>query len=179
MNRVTYQGLTFKPYITNDKIQARVADLAQEVARDYRGKNPLLICVLNGAFPFASDVFMNLGIDAEITFIRYKSYAGTASTGKIQEVYGLQEDIKGRSVIVIEDIVDTGRTIKHLVSDLEKRGPADIKVATLLFKPDVCQEGIRPDYVGFAIPQDFIIGYGLDIDEQARNLRDIWVKCDE
>lgn len=179
MKSVTYQGLTFQPYIEADKIKARINEIARDVERDCKGTNPLFICVLNGAFPFAADLFRAVDMDAEITFIRLKSYEGTGSTGTVKEVIGLQEDIQGRTVVVVEDIVDTGRTIKRLLNDLKSKNPAQVKVATLLYKPDANIEQVRPDYVGFEIPTKFIIGFGLDIDGQARNLPDIWVKTDE
>jgi hypoxanthine phosphoribosyltransferase len=123
---------------------------------------------------FASDLFKAIDIDAEITFIRLKSYEGTSTTGKIKEVMGLCEDITGRDIIVVEDIVDTGTTIVNLIDDLKKQGAASIKVATLLFKPESIQYDYKPDYVGFPIPTKFIIGYGLDLDGLARNLPDIY-----
>lgn len=168
--------MTFVPYLESEKIKARVAELGAQITEDCRGKRPLFICVLNGAFAFASDLFRAVDLpDAEITFIRLKSYEGTSSTGKVKEVIGLNEDLKDRSVVVIEDIVDTGKTIERLVCDLKSKGPSEVKVASLLFKPDSLQGNVVPDYVGFNIPSDFIIGYGLDLDGLARNLPDIWV----
>lgn len=178
MGQVTYNGLKFTPFITKDEIQARVADIAARISEEYRDKRPLLICVLTGAFPFAADLFRELSIDAEITFIRLKSYEGTATTGKVKEVMGLTENIKDRDIIIIEDIIDTGKTMVKLVDDLKSRGTASIKVATLLFKPQSLQYHIEPDYVGFEIPSRFIIGYGLDLDGYARNLKDIYSVCD-
>lgn len=175
MNQVTYKGLSFKPFLPEEQIQKRVCEIAGEISCEYAGKVPLLICVLNGAFPFASDIFRSLSIDAEITFIRLKSYSGTESTGQVKEIAGLSEDIAGRDVIVIEDIIDTGRTMAKLLEDLHGKKPASLKVATQLHKPEVCTSDIVPDYIGFNIPPAFIIGYGLDIDGLARNLRDIWV----
>ncbi len=180
MKKVTYKGLTFVPYLESDKIQARVKELGEQITRDCDGQRPLFLCVLNGAFPFASDLFRSVQLpDAEISFIRLKSYEGTSSTGVVKQVLGLNEDIEGRTVIIIEDIVDTGKTISNLVKDLKAKNPADVKIATLLFKPQSLQAEVDPDYVGFEIPSDFIIGYGLDIDGLARNLPDIWVISDE
>ena len=176
MKQVTYNGLTFVPYIEKEKIAERVSEIASEIKKDtHEGAVPLFICVLNGAFPFASDLFRAVDTDAEITFIRLKSYEGTGTTGVVKQVMGLSENIEGRRVIIVEDIIDTGTTIKRLVDDLQKMNPADIKIATLLFKPDSVQCEVKPDYVGFPIPSKFIIGYGLDLDGMARNLPDIYV----
>jgi len=175
MKDVVYNGLTFEPYITREKIQNRIEELAKEITAEFEGKNPLFLCVLNGAFPFASELFLNVETDAEITFVRLKSYEGTSTTGTVKEMMGLTEDITGRPVIVVEDIVDTGNTIKKLVDRLMEKKPAQVKIATLLFKPESLQCDVRPDYVGFAIPPKFIIGYGLDLDGMARNLKGIYV----
>lgn len=175
MKQKVYQGMTFVPYIENQTIMKRVDDIAAEISQRYKDKKPLVVCVLNGAFPFAADLFRRLDIDAEITFIRLKSYEGTSSTGVVREVLGLGADIKDRDIILVEDIVDTGHTIVNLVEKVKALGPASIAVATLLFKPEALQHDFTPDYVGFNIPKKFIIGYGLDIDGLARNLPDIYV----
>ena len=175
MRQVTYKGLSFVPYIENARIQARIKELASQIKTDCGGKRPLFICVLNGAFPFASDLFRAFDDDAEIAFIRLKSYEGTGSTGRVREMFGLTEAIEGRTVIVVEDIVDTGNTIDKLLRDLKEKNPAEVKVATLLFKPQSLKLPVSPDYVGFEIPSSFIIGYGLDLDGLARNLPDIWI----
>jgi len=176
MKQVTYEGLTFEPYILRETIDARVRELGKDIMRDCADTKPLFICVLNGAFPFASDLFRACeGLDAEIAFIRLRSYDGTGSTGVVKEVLGLTDDIEGRTVIVVEDIVDTGNTIDRLVSDLRAKNPADIKVATLLFKPEALVKPVSPDYVGFSIPKKFIIGFGLDLNGRARNLNDIYI----
>lgn len=179
MRTVTYNGLTFKPYIERPQIDARISQLAKTISQDCQGKLPLIVCVLNGAFPFAADLFRSLDIDAEITFIRLKSYEGTGTTGVVKEVLGLKEDIKDRTVIIVEDIVDTGHTISRLINDLKAKQPADLKVATLLFKPEALECNVTPDYVGFEIPKKFIIGFGLDLDGLGRNLNDIYVLAEQ
>lgn len=175
MNTVTYNGLTFKPFISSEQISARVSAIAADISEKFKGKNPLIVCVLNGAFPFAAELFMDLTIDASIAFVRLQSYCGTESSGAVRQVLGLTESVKGRSVIIVEDIIDTGRTMDCFLKDLAKQEPAEVRVATLLFKPDALQVPLQPDYIGFTIPSKFIIGYGLDLDGQARNLKDIYV----
>ena len=176
MKQVTYEGLTFEPYISHETISARIKELSKDIMRDCADKTPLFVCVLTGAFPFASELFMACEeIDAEIAFIRLKSYDGTGSTGQVKEVLGLNKDIEGRTVIVVEDIVDTGNTISQLIKTLEAQNPEDVKIATLLFKPEALQHDIKPDYVGFSIPKKFIVGYGLDLNGKARNLKDIYI----
>lgn len=176
MEEVTYQGLTFEPYIRREQIAGQVQRLAQEIKRDYDGKNPLFLCVLNGAFIFAADLFRACDMhDAEITFIRFKSYEGMASTGDVKEIMGLKENITGRHIIIVEDIIDSGVTADQLRKELAKRDPASVKMVSLLFKPEALKVGTGPEYVGFEIPSKFILGYGLDLDGLARNLPDIYV----
>lgn len=170
-------GLTFVPYLTEDKIHQEVKRVAAEVREALPvGSSPLLLCVLNGAFMFAADFVRELGLsDAKINFVRYSSYDGTSSTGRVKEILGLNEDIEGRDIIIIEDIVDTGLTACKMIEDLKRRKPASIRFVTLLHKPDSTKTGFVPDHVAFSIPPKFIIGYGLDLDGKARNLRDIYV----
>lgn len=176
MDTVTFQGLEFEPYLTREQIAEQVERVASEIRRDCKSENPIFLCVLNGAFMFAADLFRACRMNhAEITFIRFKSYEGTSSTGKVREIMGLSEDIEGRDVIIIEDIVDTGVTAFQLRQMLLARNPHSVKMATLLFKPESLQLGTPPEYVGFEIPSKFIIGYGLDLDGEARNLSDIYV----
>ena len=176
MKQVTYEGLTFEPYISHDTISARIKELSKDIMRDCAGKTPLFVCVLTGAFPFASELFMNCEeIDAEIEFIRLKSYSGTETTGAVREILGLNKDIEGRTVIIVEDIVDTGKTISKLIEDIHDKNPEQVKIATLLFKPEALEHDIKPDYVGFSIPKKFIVGYGLDLNGKARNLKDIYI----
>lgn len=174
--QITVDGLTFEPYITREEIREQVSRVASEIRKDITGKDPLFICVLNGAFMFAADLIREVGInDAHICFVRYSSYEGTSSTGCVKEIMGLNEDIAGRDVIIIEDIVDTGLTASMMVNDLRKRNPRSIRFATLLHKPESSKTGFKPDYVAFSIPPKFIIGYGLDLDGKVRNLKDIYV----
>jgi hypoxanthine phosphoribosyltransferase len=179
MKQVTYNGLNFVPFIEKEQIAERVKEMAQQIMADCGDCNPLFICVLNGAFAFASDLFRAFEYDAEIAFIRLKSYEGTGTTGTVKQIHGLTEDITNRTVVVIEDIVDTGFTMKRLIEDLKAKNPTQIKIASLLYKPESLQCDVKVDYVGFSIPSKFIIGYGLDLDEQERNLPDIYVLKEE
>ncbi|WP_288349224.1 hypoxanthine phosphoribosyltransferase [uncultured Duncaniella sp.] len=177
MKRKCYQGMNFRPYISNSQIQERIGMLAKSICDEYAERNPLFICVLNGAAPFAVDLFRACeDIDAELTFVRLKSYDGMGSTGVVKQVMGLSENLAGRHIILVEDIIDTGNTMVKLLADLEAHNPASLRIATLLFKPEALQHPeLKPDYVGFEIPKKFIIGYGLDIDGLARNLNDIYI----
>lgn len=175
MEEVTYQGLTFEPYIRREEIAKQIHRLAGEIERDYEGKNALFLCILNGAFIFASDLFRACNLhDAEIAFIRFKSYQGTESTGEVKQLMGLTEDIEGRNILIVEDIIDSGITAAQLRKELAKHNPASVKMVSLLFKPEALTIGEAPNYVGFEIPSKFILGYGLDLDGLARNLPDIY-----
>ena len=180
MEEVTYQGLTFEPYIRREEIAKQVHRLAQEITRDYANENPLFLCVLNGSFIFAADLFRACNIhDAEIVFIRFKSYEGMESTGEVKQVMGFTEGIEGRDVLIVEDIIDSGITAHKLRQELHKHNPKSVKMVSLLFKPEALEVGNAPEYVGFNIPRKFILGYGLDIDGLARNLPDIYVLKEE
>lgn len=175
-NIVNVDGLSFVPYITRDKIATEVARVAGEIRRDLHGASPVFLCVLNGAFIFAADLIREVGInDCKVNFVRYSSYCGTSSTGKVKEIMGLTEDLEGKDVVIVEDIVDTGLTAANMIADIKTRNPRSVRFATLLHKPESSKTGFVPDYVAFCIPPKFIIGYGLDLDGKVRNLPDIYV----
>ena len=174
MSTVTIKGKTFKTFITEAEIKQRVKAVAERMNRDMAGKNPLLLAVLNGSFMFAADLMRDITIPCEISFVKLASYQGTTSTGEIKEVIGLNEDIAGRTVIIVEDIVDTGATMKRMIETLGTRNPESIHICTLLLKPDKLRVPLDIAYTAIEIPNDFILGYGLDYDQQGRNLRDIY-----
>lgn len=174
MNTIKVKDKEFAISIPEERILTEVDRLAARLNRDLEGENPLFLCVLNGSFVFAADLFRRIDIPAEISFVKLASYEGTASTGKVKELVGLAEDITGRTVVVVEDIVDTGRTMQKLVADLKSRGPKAVHVCTLLLKPEKLKVKLDVEYVALEIPNDFIVGYGLDYDGYGRNLRDIY-----
>lgn len=176
-NKVKVNGLSFVPYLTNDKIRTEVSRVASEIRRDLSdARDPIFICVLNGAFMFAADLIREIGInDCKVAFVKYSSYEGTSSTGVVRKLTGLSEDITDKDVVIIEDIVDTGRTAIKMIEDLKKQNPGSVRYATLLYKPEASKTGFKPDYIAFSIPSKFILGYGLDLDGKGRNLKDIYV----
>jgi hypoxanthine phosphoribosyltransferase len=174
MESIQIKDKNFELFIPEDVILNRIAGLAERINEDFEGKKPVFVCVLNGAFMFASDLMKSIEIPCEISFIRLKSYQGTGSEGKVKELYGFEEDIENRHVVIVEDIVDTGLTIKYLVERLKLHNPASVGIAALCFKPEALITGIQPDYTAMEIPNDFIVGYGLDYDGFGRNLRNIY-----
>lgn len=174
---VKYEGMEFAESISANEIQEAVNHVATAINADYAGREPLFVCVLNGAFMYASDLMKRITLPCEITFVRMKSYEGTETTGKVNMLIPLQVDVKGRDVIVIEDIVDTGITMHAFMEELRKMGAKSVELTSMLYKPESLRyEDVKPKYYGLAIPPAFIIGYGLDINEKARNLESIYVK---
>ena len=169
---------TFKTSIPEAEIKKHVKEGADRINHDMEGKNPLLLAVLNGSFIFAADLMRMITIPCEISFVKLASYEGTTSTGKITEVIGINEDLTDRTVIIVEDIVDTGLTMKRMVETLGTRNPASIHICTLLVKPDKLKVDLNIEYAAMSIPNDFIVGYGLDYDQQGRNLPDIYTVVD-
>jgi hypoxanthine phosphoribosyltransferase len=174
MSRVTIKDKTFETSISAAEIQVHVKALAERINHDFEGKNPLFLAVLNGSFIFAADLMRELTIPCEISFVKLASYQGITSTGKVHEVLGINEDLTNRHVVIVEDIVDTGRTMKQMVESLGTRNPASVSICTLFVKPEKLQEHLDIKYAAFSIPNDFIVGYGLDYDQQGRNLKEIY-----
>ena len=174
MSTIQIKDKNFALSIADAEIQAAVRKVADAINRDMEGKDPLFLCVLNGAFMFASDLMKNVNVPCQITFIKLSSYEGLYTTGAVKEIIGLNESVVGRTVVVVEDIVDTGITMERILSSLRAKGASEIRVATFLQKPDALQRDITIDYVAMKIPNDFIVGYGLDYDGYGRNLKDIY-----
>ena len=179
MSMVKIKDKTFQTSISEREIKQRVKELAQRISHDLKGKNPLLLGVLNGSFIFAADLMREMTIPCEISFVKLASYEGTTSTGKVHEVLGINENLTGRDVVIVEDIVDTGRTMKQMVESLGTRNPASVHVCTLFVKPDKLEVKLDIDYAAFSIPNDFIVGYGLDYDQQGRGLKEIYTLVEE
>ena len=174
---VHIHDLSFQLYITPEKIQERVAQLGQEIAQDYKDNPPVFVVVLNGAFIFAADLVRATPLSTTIRFVQLSSYQGLSSTGEIEVVLGLkEEEVTGRPIIIIEDVVDTGNTLSWFKKDLQRMNPQSVKIASLLLKPDALQHPIEVNYLGFSIPTEFVIGYGLDYNEGGRDLAGIYQK---
>lgn len=171
---ITVNGRQFEPYLTVTQIDEQVKRLGAQINKEYEGKRPLFIAILNGSFMFASDLFKELTIDAEICFIKLASYKGTRSTGHVITSIGLDESLKDRHVVIIEDIVDTGKTLNEFLPQLKDQQPASLKIAALLHKPDALVHPLKLDYIGFSVPNKFLLGFGLDYDGLGRNLKEIY-----
>lgn len=174
MNTIQIKDKQFKTFISEASILKEVRRVAGEINADLAGDNPLFISVLNGSFMFTADLMKRLTIPCEISFVKLASYEGTSSTGKVKELVGLNENITGRTVVIVEDIVDTGLTMQRLIETLRAQRPKEIRIATLLLKPDKLKVDLDIRYVAMRIPNDFIVGYGLDYEGLGRNYRDIY-----
>lgn len=178
MERIQVKDKSFGIFIPEDEILKRIREIGQDISREMVGQRPLLLAVLNGSFMFAADLIRAIDLPCEITFVRMSSYEGTSSTGNVKELIGLKEDIEGRTVIIVEDIIDSGLTMKELLGILRGKHPRDLRIASLLVKPDNLKVDLDINYRCFDIPNDFIVGYGLDYDGEGRNLRDIYKVCE-
>ena len=166
--------LSFQLYITAQQIRQRVEQLGQEITKDYAGKKPVFLSILNGSFVFMADLVRSVNLQCETTFIKLSSYEGVKSTGNVSTLIGMDIDLKGRDVIVVEDIIDSGQTLDQFLKELNKNNPSSVRIASLLVKPDALQFEIPVDYKGFDIPNKFVIGYGLDYNGEGRNLGGIY-----
>jgi hypoxanthine phosphoribosyltransferase len=174
MQLIRVHDKNFEPFLSEEEIARRISEVANQLNQDYTGKRPVFIAILNGAFMFASDLFKRLTIDAEICFIKLASYKGTRSTGHIVTAIGLDLDLYGREVVIIEDIVDTGKTLHHYLPQLHHQQPSSLKIVALLHKPDAMVFPLTIDYLGFTIPNKFVVGYGLDYDGLGRNIASLY-----
>lgn len=170
---ITIKDKQFKPYIGAQKINEAVKNIAQKINSELNNEFPIFLVVLNGSFMFAADLLREVTIPCEISFIKLSSYSGTSSSGTVSELIGLNEDLNGRTVVIVEDIVDSGNTLEKLMGSLSKT--KQIKVATAFFKPEAYKKKHSIDYVGITIKNEFVVGYGLDYDGQGRNLKDIYI----
>ena len=177
MDRITIYGKNFVPYISYEEIQSFIDDIADRLNADYGDKEdaPILLCTLNGAMMFTSEIMKRLNFNCELMSVKIRSYSGAHSTGIIQETMGLTGEVKGRSVIIMEDIVDTGTTMAYLTDLLREHEAKDVKICTMLFKPSMYKKDLKIDYVGKEVENKFILGFGLDYDELGRQFKDIYV----
>lgn len=179
MSVIQVHDKKFQPYIGVQQLQERIREMATAISNDLKGEKPLFIAILNGSFMFAADVFKYLTIEAEISFIKLVSYKGTKSTGNVVTSIGLDEDLYGRTVVILEDIVDTGKTLSMFLPQLHHQQPKKLLIASLLTKPDAVKYPIQIDYLGFSVPNKFLLGYGLDYDGLGRNLPEIYQLVEE
>ncbi len=166
--------LSFVPFLSADRIAQRVSELGQQITTDYQGRRPIMVTILNGSFIFSSDLVRAMKIDCDVQFMKVSSYEGTESTGRLTAIFDTLPDLKDQDLIIIEDIIDQGHTIDYLLRSLSEKNPASIKIATLLLKPEAYQYKHPVDYLGFEIPNDFVVGYGLDYNQMGRNLPGIY-----
>lgn len=174
MSVIKVHDKSFETYLSEEVILKRIKEMAAEITKDYAGRRPLFIAILNGSFMFASDLFKHLNIEAELCFIKLASYKGMKSSGNVVTSIGLEDDLFDREVIIVEDIVDTGKTLHNFLPKLFHQQPKSMKIVTLLHKPAATEYPLELDYVGFDIPNKFVVGYGLDYDGLGRNLKEIY-----
>ncbi|MEE9371706.1 MAG: hypoxanthine phosphoribosyltransferase [Saprospiraceae bacterium] len=173
-NKVTVNDKNFEVYLTKDEIHDRTCNLGIQITSDYKGKVPIILSVLNGAFIFTADLVRHIDLPLNIEFVRLSSYKGTSSTGKITEILGLETNLENQDVLIVEDIVDTGLTLTNFIKTVKSENPNSVKIVTLLRKPEAITFPVNIDYIGFDIPNDFVLGYGLDYDEVGRELPQIY-----
>lgn len=174
MNEIQVNDKIFVPFLKAETIQDEIKVLAKQLNNDYQGKKVIFVAILNGAFMFAADLLKEINLDCEITFVKVSSYKGSTSTGRVDELIGLNSDLADKDVIIVEDIVDTGITIDKIHKLIELQLPKSLKICTLLYKKEAHQGRVDPDYVAFEIENKFVVGYGLDYDEAGRNLKEIY-----
>ena len=174
MSTIQVLDKTFEPYLKEAAIQEKITELALQLNKDYAGKRPLFLSVLNGSFLFTADLFKQITIEAEVSFIKLASYKGTSSTGNVITAIGLDTNLKDRHIVILEDIIDTGKTLHHYLPQLDSMQPASVKIAVLLNKKEALQYPVQVDYACFDIPNKFVVGYGLDYDGLGRNSKDIY-----
>jgi hypoxanthine phosphoribosyltransferase len=172
---IQLHDLKFKPYLTEEVIKLRVQEIGKKISKDFGGKNPLFVAILNGSFMFAADLLKSVDLACEISFIKASSYSGTESTKELHISLGPNDEFNGRDIIIIEDIVDSGHSLSKLLPLVKHKNPSSVTIASLLYKPAAFQADFKIDYIGFEIPNDFIVGYGLDYNGLGRNLKDIYV----
>ena len=174
MGTIQVKDREFEVFLKEEDIQKEIKRVAAEINRDYVGKEPLFLCILNGSFMFAADLLKDVNVPCNVSFVKVSSYQGTDTTGKVKELMGLQEDVEGRHIIIVEDIVDTGYTMRDVLDSLAEKKAASVQVCALLCKPDKLKVDINLKYLAMNIPNGFIVGYGLDYDGFGRNSRDIY-----
>ena len=174
MSNIQVLDKTFEPYLKEAAIQEKITELAGQLNKDYEGKRPLFLSILNGSFLFTADLFKQITIEAEVSFIKLASYKGTSSTGNVITAIGLDTNVKDRHIVILEDIIDTGKTLHHYLPQLDSMQPASVKIAVLLNKKEALQYPVKVDYACFDIPNKFVVGYGLDYDGLGRNSKDIY-----
>jgi hypoxanthine phosphoribosyltransferase len=174
MSTIQVLDKTFEPYLKEAAIQEKITELAGQLNKDYAGKRPLFLSILNGSFLFTADLFKQITIEAEVSFIKLASYKGTSSTGNVITAIGLDTNVKDRHIVILEDIIDTGKTLHHYLPQLDSMQPASVKIAVLLNKKEALQYPVKVDYACFDIPNKFVVGYGLDYDGLGRNSKDIY-----